>query len=286
MTVEVETNIVSVERILEYAELEPEAPTVIEGHRPPAHWPHDGAIEFKNYSTRYRAGLPLVLKNISMQVKPREKIGIVGRTGAGKSSLTLALFRIIEAASGEIDIDSIDTSSIGLSDLRQSLSIIPQDSQAFEGTIRSNIDPIGRYDDSDLWRALELSHLKDHVAGMDGGLDSLVSEGGSNLSVGQRQLMCLARALLNESNVLVLDEATAAVDVKTDQVLQQTIRSQFANKTILTIAHRINTIMDSDRIVVLSNGEIAEFDSPQNLIADKKSQFRSLAKQAGLVDDD
>lgn len=286
MTVEVETNIVSVERILEYAELTPEAAPVVEGHRPPAHWPHDGAIAFKDYSTRYRPGLPLVLKNINLDIKPREKIGIVGRTGAGKSSLTLALFRIIEAADGEIDIDSVRTSAIGLADLRQKLSIIPQDSQVFEGTIRENIDPMNRYDDTELWRALELSHLKDHISEMEAGLESRITEGGSNLSVGQRQLMCLARALLNESNVLVLDEATAAVDVKTDQVIQQTIRSQFAQKTILTIAHRINTIMDSDRIVVLDNGHIAEFDSPQNLIANKNSHFRSLAKQAGLVDED
>jgi ATP-binding cassette subfamily C (CFTR/MRP) protein 1 len=285
MTVEVETNIVSVERILEYTTLESEAPEIVPEHRPPAIWPTDGALSFNDYSTRYRPGLPLVLKHINLSLKPREKIGIVGRTGAGKSSLTLALFRIIEASEGNISIDSFDTSVIGLHDLRQRLSIIPQDSQAFEGTIRDNIDPMGVHDDTELWRVLELSHLKEHVKSMPEGLESKVNEGGSNLSVGQRQLMCLARALLTPSKVLVLDEATAAVDVETDHVLQETIRSEFNDRTILTIAHRLNTIMDSDRIVVLSAGEVAEFDSPQKLLEDKNGMFYALCKQGGFVED-
>uniref|UniRef100_A0A060TAR9 ARAD1D22132p n=1 Tax=Blastobotrys adeninivorans TaxID=409370 RepID=A0A060TAR9_BLAAD len=285
MTVEVETNIVSVERILEYSGLPSEAPAVIENHRPPAVWPTSGAIGFDNYSTRYRPELPLVLKNISMSVNPQEKVGIVGRTGAGKSSLTLALFRIIEAAEGDIKIDDLRTDSIGLKDLRQRLSIIPQDSQVFEGTIRDNLDPEGHHDDTELWRALELSHLKGHVQSMSGGLDGRVNEGGSNLSVGQRQLMCLARALLTPSKVLVLDEATAAVDVETDQVLQETIRSEFKDRTILTIAHRLNTILDSDRIVVLDQGQVAEFDSPEVLLNNKDSMFYALAKRGGFIDE-
>ncbi|ANB15991.1 ATP-binding cassette glutathione S-conjugate transporter YCF1 [Sugiyamaella lignohabitans] len=285
MTVEVETNIVSVERILEYSRLDSEAPEVIENNRPAATWPTEGAVVFNDYSVRYRPGLPLVLKNINLDIKPREKIGIVGRTGAGKSSLTLALFRIIEAAGGHIDIDSVDTSLIGLRDLRHRLSIIPQDSQAFEGTIRDNIDPEGVHDDTELWRVLELSHLKTHVQAMSDGLESKVNEGGSNLSVGQRQLMCLARALLTPSKVLVLDEATAAVDVETDHVIQETIRNEFNDRTILTIAHRLNTIMDSDRIVVLSAGEVAEFDSPEKLLQNKDSMFFSLCKQGGFVEE-
>lgn len=285
MTVEVETNIVSVERILEYSDLKSEAPEIIPDHRPPAAWPTDGVVNFVDYSTRYRTGLPLVLKDINLAINSQEKIGIVGRTGAGKSSLTLALFRIIEAAAGHIDISEIDTSTLGLHDLRQRLSIIPQDSQAFEGTIRDNLDPEGVHDDTDLWHVLELSKLKEHIQGMEAGLESKVYEGGSNLSVGQRQLMCLARALLTPSKILVLDEATAAVDVETDKVIQETIRSAFKDRTILTIAHRLNTIMDSDRIVVLSEGRIAEFDTPSALLANRNSMFYSLAKQGGVVEE-
>lgn len=284
MTVEVETNIVSVERIMEYCDLPSEAPAIIENSRPPAHWPHDGRVEFNNYSTRYRPELDLVLKNINLSIKPQEKIGIVGRTGAGKSSLTLALFRIIEAAEGNIVIDSVDTSSIGLADLRHRLSIIPQDSQAFEGTLRENLDPKSENDDAELWRVLELSHLKAHIQTMEGGLDAEVSEGGSNFSVGQRQLLCIARALLTPSRILVLDEATAAVDVETDQVIQETIRSEFKERTILTIAHRLNTILDSDRIVVLDQGRVAEFDTPKALLADPNSMFYALCKRGGFLE--
>ncbi|CCD27007.1 ATP-binding cassette glutathione S-conjugate transporter YCF1 NDAI_0J01150 [Naumovozyma dairenensis CBS 421] len=284
MTVEVETNIVSVERIKEYADLKSEAPEIIEDHRPQETWPEEGDIKFEHYSTRYRPELDLVLKDINFHIKPKEKIGIVGRTGAGKSSLTLALFRIIEASEGNIIIDNVDISDIGLYDLRHKLSIIPQDSQVFEGTIRENIDPTNQYTDEQIWRVLELSHLRDHIATMGGdGLDTKLNEGGSNLSVGQRQLMCLARALLVPSKILVLDEATAAVDVETDKVLQETIRTSFKDRTILTIAHRINTIMDNDRIMVLDNGSIKEFDEPKKLLENKSSLFYSLCEEAGLT---
>lgn len=296
MTVEVETNIVSVERILEYSRLTPEAPEVIEDHRPSKEWPSNGEIKFVDYSTKYRPELELVLKNINLDIKSKEKIGIVGRTGAGKSSITLALFRIIEGFGGEIDIDDINTSSIGLLDLRQKLSIIPQDSQVLEGTIRSNLDPTDQYTDEQIWRALELSHLKDHVERMfsdrdddseiTSALDVRISESGSNLSIGQRQLMCLGRVLLKltHSNVLILDEATAAVDVETDKILQETIRTEFKDKTIITIAHRLNTILDSDRIIVLEKGEVAEFDTPENLLKKKDSLFYSLCQQGGFIE--
>ncbi|CUM68582.1 uncharacterized protein PRCAT00006309001 [Priceomyces carsonii] len=296
MSVDVENNIVSVERILEYSKLKPEAPEIIEDHRPPTVWPLKGEISFNNYSTKYRPELDLVLKNINLSVKSKEKIGIVGRTGAGKSSMTLALFRIIEKVSGDIVIDDIETSTIGLRDLRERLSIIPQDSQVFEGSIRSNLDPTNIFTDDQLWRALELSHLKDHVNKMYNDADDVddiesplyvrVSEGGSNLSAGQKQLMCLARVLLKleTSNILVLDEATAAVDVETDQILQQTIRTEFKEKTIITIAHRLNTIIDSDKIIVLEKGEVKEFDSPENLLKDSSSLFYSLCKQGGFVE--
>ncbi|KAB8250819.1 P-loop containing nucleoside triphosphate hydrolase protein [Aspergillus flavus] len=285
-TVEVETNIVSVERVLEYASLPSEAPEVIFKHRPAIGWPAQGAVSFKNYSTRYRPGLDLVLKDINLDIKPHEKIGVVGRTGAGKSSLTLALFRIIEPDGGSISIDGLNVSTIGLFDLRGRLAIIPQDPAMFEGTVRDNLDPRHVHDDTELWSVLEHAQLKDHVVSMDGQLDARIQEGGSNLSQGQRQLVSLARALLTPSNILVLDEATAAVDVETDALLQRTLRSSiFQDRTIITIAHRINTIIDSDRIVVLDKGRVAEFDTPANLIK-SGGKFYELVKEAGLLDNE
>ncbi|KAJ5323809.1 Metal resistance protein YCF1 [Penicillium atrosanguineum] len=285
-TVEVETNIVSVERVLEYANLPSEAPDVIFKRRPAIGWPSQGAVTFKNYSTRYREGLDLVLKDIDLDIKPHEKIGVVGRTGAGKSSLTLALFRIIEPSNGTISIDGVDVSSIGLFDLRGRLAIIPQDPAMFEGTLRDNLDPRHVHDDTALWSVLDHAKLKEHVSSMEGQLDAPIQEGGSNLSQGQRQLVSLARALLTPSNILVLDEATAAVDVETDALLQRTLRSSiFQDRTIITIAHRINTIIDSDRIVVLDKGRVAEFDTPANLIK-QGGRFYELAKEAGLLDSD
>ncbi|PFH60916.1 hypothetical protein XA68_10114 [Ophiocordyceps unilateralis] len=281
-TVEVETNIVSVERVLEYARLPSEAAEIIPGKRPPVAWPAKGEVDFKNYSTRYREGLDLVLKNINLDIKSHEKIGVVGRTGAGKSSLTLAMFRLIEPATGHIDIDRLNTSSIGLLDLRRRLSIIPQDAALFEGTVRDNLDPGHVHDDTELWSALDHARLKSHIAGMESGLEAKINEGGSNLSQGQRQLVSLARALLTPSNILVLDEATAAVDVQTDAMLQATLRSPlFANRTIITVAHRLNTILDSDRVVVLERGEVVEFDTPAKLYK-KQGVFYGLMRQAGL----
>ncbi|KAJ4367017.1 ATP-binding cassette glutathione S-conjugate transporter ycf1 [Neocucurbitaria cava] len=282
-TVEVETNIVSVERVLEYAALPSEAPEIISKNRPPISWPSQGAVAFNDYSTRYRPGLNLVLKNINLQIKPKEKIGVVGRTGAGKSSLTLALFRIIEPAEGFVSIDKLNTSTIGLLDLRRRLAIIPQDAALFEGTVRDNLDPGHVHDDTELWSVLDHARLKDHVSSMPGKLDAPIHEGGSNLSAGQRQLVSLARALLAPSNILVLDEATAAVDVETDALLQTTLRSNmFSNRTIITIAHRINTILDSDRIIVLDKGTVAEFDTPAQLVR-RKGLFYELVKEANLL---
>ncbi|POR32149.1 Metal resistance protein YCF1 [Tolypocladium paradoxum] len=281
-TVEVETNIVSVERVLEYARLPSEAPEIIAGKRPPVAWPAKGEVDFRNYSTRYREGLDLVLKNINLDIKSHEKIGVVGRTGAGKSSLTLALFRLIEPATGNIDIDNLNTSSIGLLDLRRRLAIIPQDAALFEGTVRDNLDPGHVHDDTELWSVLDHARLKDYIANMEGGLEAKINEGGSNLSQGQRQLVSLARAMLTPSNILVLDEATAAVDIETDAMLQATLRSPlFSNRTIITVAHRLNTILDSDRVVVLDKGEVVEFDTPAELVK-KQGVFHGLMKQAGL----
>lgn len=278
---EIESNIVSVERLQEYVELEPEAPEVIKDHRPPLEWPAEGRVDFVNYETRYRPGLDLVLRGVTCSIRAHEKIGICGRTGAGKSSLTLALFRIIESAKGQIFVDGIDISTLGLYDVRSRFSIIPQDPVLFAGTIRFNLDPLGTRSDLELWQALEDSYLKDHVSQMDGGLNAMVLEGGDNFSVGQRQLICLARALLRKTSLLILDEATAAIDLETDALVQAIIRKKFSECTILTIAHRINTVMDSDRIMVLDAGRVAEFDSPKNLLADPASIFYSLARESG-----
>ncbi|NWR82496.1 MRP3 protein, partial [Furnarius figulus] len=282
MTSELETNIVAVERIKEYSETETEAPWTIEGKSPPEDWPSKGELEFVNYSVRYRKGLDLVLKGINLQVHGGEKIGIVGRTGAGKSSMTLCLFRILEAVKGEIKIDGVKISEIGLHDLRSRLTIIPQDPVLFSGTLRMNLDPFNKYSDEEIWKALELSHLKRFVSSQPSMLDYECSEGGENLSVGQRQLVCLARALLRKTRILILDEATAAIDLETDDLIQMTIRTQFEDCTVLTIAHRLNTIMDYTRVLVLDNGTVAEFDTPANLIA-AKGIFYSMAKDAGLA---
>ncbi|KAF9108264.1 hypothetical protein BGX29_001994 [Mortierella sp. GBA35] len=318
---DLQNNFVSVERIEEYADKNPEAPAQTDVVLP-KDWP-EGKIEFRNYSTRYREGLDLVIKNVAFTVQPTEKIGIVGRTGAGKSSLTLALFRIIEAANshwakashngvdmdadlnkkdpaaavgagelekvqvdedgGSIWIDGVDISTVGLKDLRQHLAIIPQEPILFVGTVRDNLDPFEEMQDADLWEALERAHLKDHIASLEGGLSFKVSQNGDNFSVGQRSLICLARALLRKTKILVLDEATAAVDVETDELIQKTIRSEFKDRTILTIAHRIKTVMDSDKILVLEKGCVEEFEAPAVLLQRPDSLFYSLAHQAGEI---
>ncbi|KAJ1721490.1 hypothetical protein LPJ53_003999 [Coemansia erecta] len=279
---DVETNMISLERSVEYAQLPSEAPEIIEDNRPAESWPAHGMIEFINYSTRYRRGLDLVLRDISFCVLPMQKVGIVGRTGAGKSSLTLALFRIIEATSGKILIDGQDISQYGLYDVRSKLSIIPQDPVLFAGSVRKNLDPFGNFSDQQIWSALEHAHLAEVVRSKGEGLDYAVLKDGDNFSVGQRQLICLARALLKRAKVLVLDEATAAIDNETDAIIQQTIRREFRDCTVLTIAHRLNTVMDSDMILVIDNGMVAEYDTPDNLLANRYSIFTSLVSEASI----
>ncbi|CAG9578809.1 unnamed protein product [Danaus chrysippus] len=281
MTSEVETNIVAVERIKEYAETKQEAPWTVPAG-PGSTWPETGALQLERLSLGYRAEEP-ALKDLTCVVAPGDKLGIVGRTGAGKSTLTLGLFRIVEAMSGKIMIDGIDISTIGLHQLRSRITIIPQDPVLFAGTLRMNLDPFEVYSDEDIWRSLEHAHLKTFVQGLQAGLLHEISEGGENLSVGQRQLVCLARALLRKTPLLVLDEATAAVDLETDELIQKTIRSEFASCTVLTIAHRLNTIMDSTRVMVLDRGQLVEYAPPQQLLQDKNSIFYGMAKDAGLV---
>ncbi|KAF9972235.1 hypothetical protein BGZ73_004675 [Actinomortierella ambigua] len=274
-----ETNIVSVERIREYSRLTPEARDVIPDSKLDEQWPQQGKIEFRDYSTRYREGLDLVLRKINLSIQAGERIGIVGRTGAGKSSVTLALFRMVEAAEGSIWIDGIDIATLGLHDLRSRLTIIPQDPFLFGGTIRLNLDPFDEWQDADIWSALESASLKNYVSSLPEGLNTSIENGGENMSLGQRQLMSLARAMLHRhTKILCLDEATAAIDVETDNAIQRALRRSFSDCTVLTIAHRINTIMDSDRILVLDHGQVAEFAPPQTLLDNPNSIFYSLTK--------
>ncbi|KAH9421088.1 Multidrug resistance-associated protein 4 [Dermatophagoides pteronyssinus] len=277
---EFESQMTSVERIVEYQDLPKEPLAESEpGKRPSNEWPTEGTIEFDHMYLRYSGSDKPVLKNINCTILGGEKIGIVGRTGAGKSSLIAALFRLTEI-DGSIRIDNIDTKSIGLKDLRKKLSIIPQDPVVFSGSVRYNLDPFNEYDDDNIWKALEEVQLKTQVNNYKGKLSGQITESGSNLSVGQRQLICLARAILKNNRILILDEATANVDHQTDKLIQETIREKFSDCTVLTIAHRLNTIIDCDRVLVLDAGEIVEFDIPYLLLRNK-GIFYEMCKKTG-----
>ncbi|KAN0055186.1 hypothetical protein ACTA71_008283 [Dictyostelium dimigraforme] len=276
-----ETKMNSVERISQYIKGSVEAPQIIENCRPSPDWPINGSIKFDNLIMRYREGLDPVLKGISCEIKAKEKIGIVGRTGAGKSSIVLALFRLIEASEGSISIDGENISKFGLKDLRRNLAIIPQDPVLFSGTLRENLDPFNERSEEDLFSTIEDIQMGTVVKSLEGGLDAKVTENGENFSVGQRQLIVLARALLRKPKILVLDEATASVDGQSDSLIQATIRNKFSNCTILTIAHRLNTIMDSDRIMVLDAGRISEFDEPWTLLQNQNGLLTWLVDETG-----
>ncbi|KAH8112628.1 ABC protein [Phellopilus nigrolimitatus] len=323
---EVENYMNSVERVVHYSRgdlIPQEPPHEVESKRPDSSWPQKGAITFEKISMSYRPGLPTVLKGLSLEVKGGEKIGVVGRTGAGKSSLMLALFRIVELTSGRITVDGIDISQIGLKDLRSKISIIPQDPLLFSGTIRTNLDPFGLYDDARLWDALRRAYLVENTDGLTSGkisaemnknnldtkfsledldedagpalesgmttptnrytLDTVIESEGANLSVGERSLLSLARALVKDSRVVVLDEATASVDLETDSKIQYTIQSEFSDRTLLCIAHRLRTILSYDRILVLDAGEIAEFDTPANLYRDENGIFRGMCQRSNIT---
>lgn len=311
---EVQQNMNSVERVREYLEVDQEAAPVIPESRPTTGWPTEGAVEFNGYTTRYRPDLDAVLKDVSFSVKPGEKVGIVGRTGAGKSSLALALFRGLEAENGQILIDGVDIGSIGLRDLREAITIVPQDPTLFTGTIRSNLDPFSLFSDEEIFTAIRRVHLigsdgsgaatpmtsstftAAEANGMNGStmtvgdnknvfhnLDSLVSESGSNLSQGQRQLLCLARALLKQPRVLMMDEATASIDYATDAKIQETLR-ELRDSTIITIAHRLQTIIDYDKVLVLDHGRVIEYEHPWDLINREGGLFRSMCENSGNMD--
>lgn len=276
---ELESQMTSVARIKEYSEL-PEEPPRESSSPPPPAWPQHGAIHFRQVTLRYFENEQPVLKRLTFSIKAGEKVGIVGRTGAGKSSIVAVLFRLTEPE-GSILIDDIDTKQIGLHELRKKLSIIPQEPILFNGPVRRNLDPFGEYNDLDMWRALEHVKLADVVRGLPGALDAELKEGGSNFSVGERQLICLARAVLRQNRIIVMDEATANVDPDTDKFIQRTISESFTNCTRLTIAHRLNTIMDSDRVLVMDAGQVKEFDAPHLLLQRPNGFFSAMVKNTG-----
>ncbi|KAL8939646.1 MAG: hypothetical protein Q9216_003254 [Gyalolechia sp. 2 TL-2023] len=314
-----EQNMNSVERVKEYMDVEQEAQSIKPDARPPGNWPSRGAIDFVNYSTRYRSDLDPVLKDLTFKVQPSERVGIVGRTGAGKSSLALALFRGLEAEEGKIIIDDIDIGLIGLQDLRESITIVPQDPTLFTGTIRSNLDPFGLFTDEEIFSTLRRVQLigvgaesrRDSTHGKKTdrsdeeassnltltqtitnsrentnifeSLSSPVTESGSNLSQGQRQLLCLARALLKAPKVLLMDEATASIDYATDSKIQETLR-EVKDSTIITIAHRLQTIIDYDKVLVLDKGKLVEYGAPWELIKQDDGIFQGMCEMSGDLD--
>lgn len=315
-----------VERIKQYLELEQEANAKVPENQPPGNWPSTGKVEFVNYSTRYRPDLDQVLKKLTLKIGPEEKVGIVGRTGAGKSSLAMALFRGLEADEGKIVIDDVDIGLIGLQDLRENITIVPQDPTLFTGTIRSNLDPFELFTDEEIFTSLRRVHLigktsdttttstnrstssspksiaPPSIADDDTSYDiakvttntrentniflnlcSAVAESGSNLSQGQRQLLCLARALLKCPRVLLMDEATASIDYATDAKIQDTLR-ELKGSTIITIAHRLQTIVDYDKVLVLDKGAVVEYDAPWELLKRENGLFKGMCEMSGDFD--
>ncbi|GMH19625.1 hypothetical protein Nepgr_021466 [Nepenthes gracilis] len=272
-------HIISVERVNQYMHIPSEAPEVIDENRPPHNWPAVGKVEIQDLQIRYRPDAPLVLRGISCTFQGGQKIGIVGRTGSGKSTLIGALFRLVEPADGKIVVDGIDICSIGLHDLRSRFGIIPQDPTLFNGTVRYNLDPLSQHNDQEIWEVLDKCQLRETIQEKEKGLDSLVMEDGSNWSMGQRQLFCLGRALLRRSRILVLDEATASIDNATDTILQKTIRTEFADCTVITVAHRIPTVMDCTMVLAISDGKLVEYDQPMMLMKREGSLFGQLVKE-------
>ena len=275
---DLEAQAVCIERVAEYHRLEPEREG---GAPPPPGWPGAGAIEARDFSMAYREGLPWVLRGVDFSIKPGERIGIVGRTGAGKSSLVTALLRLADVTEGQLLIDGADVAQVPAHALRSGLALIPQESILFGGTLRFNLDPTGVHSDAEMLASLRHVHMADECI-LRGGLDSVVAEDGENYSHGQRQLICTARALLKGAKIVMLDEATASADVETDALLQKTFREVLseAGCTVLVIAHRLNTIADSDRIMVLANGGLAEFDTPERLLAIPDGRYRALVAEA------
>ncbi|KAH1239626.1 ABC transporter C family member 3 [Glycine max] len=274
-----ENKIISVERMLQYTTLPSEAPFVIKDNQPDYSWPLFGEVHIRDLQVRYAPHLPIVLRGLTCTFTAGAKTGIVGRTGSGKSTLVQTLFRLIEPVAGEILIDNINISLIGIHDLRSRLSIIPQEPTMFEGTVRTNLDPLEEYTDEQIWEALDMCQLGDEVRRKEEKLDSIVMQNGENWSMGQRQLVCLGRVLLKKSKILVLDEATASVDTATDNIIQQTVTQHFSECTVITIAHRITSILESDMVLFLNQGLIEEYDSPKKLLKNKSSSLAQLVAE-------
>ncbi|XP_024407272.2 ATP-binding cassette sub-family C member 11 [Desmodus rotundus] len=278
---ETEAHFMAAERMLQYMKMcVPEASLHEEGASCPHGWPQHGEITFQDYQMKYRDNTPVVLKGVSLRIRSQEVVGIVGRTGSGKSSLGVALFRLAEPAAGRILIDGVDISSVSLQDLRSKLSIIPQDPVLFSGTVRLNLDPFNNYTDEQIWGALEKTSLSKTIVKLPQRLQAEVLENGRNFSVGERQLLCITRALLCNSKILIIDEATASIDLETDALVQHTIREAFQGCTVLVIAHRITTVLYCDRILVMDNGKVVEFDSPEVLQRQPGSMFAALLAMA------
>ncbi|KAK3429402.1 hypothetical protein EUGRSUZ_E00827 [Eucalyptus grandis] len=271
--------IISVERLEQYMHIQSEAPEVIEDSRPAPDWPSSGNVEIYDLKVRYRPDSPLVLHGISCEIKGGHKIGIVGRTGSGKTTLISALFRLVEPTDGKIIVDGLDISTIGLHDLRSHFGVIPQDPTLFGGTVRYNLDPLSEHTDEEIWEVLGKCQLREAIQEKEKGLESPVVQDGSNWSMGQRQLFCLGRALLRRSRILVLDEATASIDNATDSILQRTIRKEFADCTVITVAHRIPTVMDCTMVLAISDGRLVEYDEPMKLVGKEDSLFGQLYKE-------
>lgn len=279
--IDLENKMNSTERVLEFSHLPREAPFHIEDPKPDDNWPSKGAIVIDNMNLEYKKDKP-VLKKVTLEIEAGQRVGVVGRTGAGKSTLINALFRLIEYSSGTIHIDGADISKIGLHDLRSRLSIMPQTPQLFMGTLRYNLDPFDEYTDELIWEKLEMVNLKNDIKSMEGELSAMVDEGGSNFSLGQRQLISMTRCLLRDARILLLDEATAALDLESDALIQRMLRQNFAGKTIITIAHRLETVMDNDKIIVLDAGEIVEMGKPSRLLRLKDSVLNGMVESTGV----
>ena len=274
-----ENTMTKMERSLTYTNLISEKPQHLENDNK-INWPTKGEIEFINYSTRYRPDTKIVLKNLSFKIESNKRIGIVGRTGSGKSTIALCLFRILESLKGKILIDGIDISTIGLQKLRKSLTILPQDSTIVDGTLRYNIDPVGNYSDElieEIMKKIGFYHI---IENNQSGLDQRVTENGSNLSIGEKQMICITRAILRKSKIIVMDESTASIDYQTEETILKAINEFLKNSTIITIAHRIKTIINYDKILVLDNGSIVEYDTPENLMKNKNSEFYSFYEKS------
>jgi len=271
--------LISLERCKKFAQIEGEA--AAETHDPEnvqnltVNWPARGSIEFRNYFVKYRPNLPNVIENLSVFINSGEKIGIVGRTGSGKSTFFLSLLRILEPTHGSILIDDVDISQVGLDDLRNKVTAIPQDPMLFKGTLRENMDLLGQYTDQQLWESLERVCLKSKFEA-ENGLDTAIKDAGENLSAGEKQLLCIGRAILAKAKIILIDEATSNIDPKTEQTILDTIHNCFQDCTVITVAHRLKTIINSDKVMVMGQGQLLEFDKPDNLIKDQNSSFHKL----------